>query len=72
MNIGPRIKAIREAKKAKYGNKYTAAACAERSGMGKSRWFDIEADRCSPTLQVLERVADALGTSVAVLVRVGK
>lgn len=59
MNIGPRIKAFRE----EMG--LTQQECAESAGMSQSMWADIEADRGNPTLDTLERVAGALGVTLA-------
>jgi len=46
----------------------TQAEAAEKAGWVQSRWADIEADRFSPTLDTLRRVAKALGCAVRDLV----
>ena len=65
MKIGKAIRDIRRFKRAKFGLKeFSGRACAERAGMLTSRWYDLEADRGSPSLNTLEKVAKALGTTV--------
>ena len=44
------------------------ADAARRAGMSQSQWSDIERDRKSPTIRTLQRVADALGCTLADLV----
>ena len=39
----------------------TQSRLAERLGVSQSRVADLEADRCSPTVDMLRRVAKALG-----------
>ncbi|QRV59117.1 helix-turn-helix transcriptional regulator [Streptomyces californicus] len=43
----------------------------ERTGMDRSAYQDIEAGRTSPLLDNLLRIADAIGTPLADLVREG-
>ena len=57
MKIGSTIKQVRIAAG------LTQRVCAERAGMSTSRWADIEADRYSPSVDNVERVAQALGTN---------
>ena len=69
MKIGKTIRRIRRAKRAKHGlREYSGRACAERAGMTTSRWYDLEADRGSPSIDTVEKVAKALGITVDVLV----
>ena len=63
MTTGQLIKSRREALS------LTQAACAESLGVGQSRWADLEADRKSPTVRVLARVAKVLKCAVADLVK---
>ena len=69
MKIGKAIRDIRRFKRAKFGLKeYSGRACAERAGMMTSRWYDLEADRGSPSIDTVEKVAKALGTTVDALI----
>ena len=47
----------------------TQQECANRLGVVHSRWADLEADRKSPTVRMLSRVAKVLGCTVADLVK---
>ncbi|HET6496838.1 MAG TPA: helix-turn-helix transcriptional regulator [Thermoleophilia bacterium] len=46
----------------------TQAEAARRMGCSQSYWADIEANRKSPSVRTLERIAKALGCTVADLV----
>ena len=46
----------------------TQAEAARRMGISQSYWADIEANRKSPSVRTLERIAKALGCTVADLV----
>jgi len=72
MNIGAKIQTIRLDAKADAGGgrDWTQAACAKRAGMSVSQWADIEQGRNCPRLDTLERIAAALGCTVAELVAV--
>jgi len=65
MKIGKTIHDIRVRKVKAHGLKqYSARACAARIGMRTSYWFDLEADRHSPSINTLEQVAESLGVRV--------
>lgn len=57
MNIAAKIKAD-----------WTQEACAKRAGMTQSQWADLEDGRGNPRIDTLQRVAKALGCTVADLV----
>jgi len=63
MNIGLTIKALR------IGRKLTQQAAADRAGMNRTVWADLEHNRCSPTVATLERVAIGLGMDLAEIFR---
>lgn len=59
--IGPRIRSIRKEKK------ITQGEAAARADMSHAHWSHIETGRRVPSLQSVERIADALGVTVAAL-----
>lgn len=70
MNIGQTIKRLRMEKRAAADNwrDWTQAACAKRAKMSTTYWSDIEGGRHSPSVDTAEKIAEALGCTVADLV----
>lgn len=70
MKIGQTIRRLRLERRAEADNwrDWTQSACAGRAGINTSQWGDLEADRHSPTVDMLEKAAAALGCAAADLV----
>ena len=68
--IGATIRAVRLAKAGDAGRKtYGQLACAERAGISRTQWADLEADRHAPSLQLIARAAAALRLTPTGLLR---
>ncbi len=52
-------------KKRRAGLGLAQQAAADKAGMPRSQWSDLEADRTSPKLDTLERVCKVLGCTVS-------